>query len=228
MANKLSGPRYQPNYRKLILTDPLYQQAVKDQSANGIASDAALTGSLQSGAINEGGIPDLATAASQLGIHPDNPLYKALAGVYADPNIQSAARNNPFSTQANADYDHTKALGGILDNLGARGGYQQGAYGSAATAENRAYGAGNQANILSYLTGIQHAFDTHTQQQQTSANTLATAAQQATNRQIGLNPVIPGAGLTPHGAMQGLNMPKAPAQASAFQAPAFSAHGGTA
>lgn len=210
---QIGRPGVNPNYKRLILTDPAYHQTAQNVAAQNDAADATLTGALQSGAVNQGSIPDLQTAATQLGLSPDSALYKALAGVYNDPNIQSAATNNPFSTQANADYAHKQNLGGILDNLGSRGGYQQGAYGSAATSENRRYGESNQANVLSYLTGIQHAFDTHTQAQTTGANTLATAASSAADRQAKLNPVIPGTGiyaggLTPARVLPGLNMPK--------------------
>lgn len=224
-------PGYTPDYTKLILGDPTYRQTAADVSAQNVAAGAERDQGLQSRLVDFGTTPDLNSAANSLGLSPDSPLFKALQGAI-NPQITAAAQGNPFSTVANNQYGHEKALGAILDNFGSSG-FQQGAYASAAAGENRRYGQQQydaHQQLLSYLAGIQHTF---AQQQQQGANTLTGAAQDATTRQAQLNPVVPGSGLlgglTPQRIAPSLNLPRRPTgQASAFQMPGYTAHGGAA
>ena len=199
-----SGPNYGvprstaggfvPDYTGNILSDPLYRQlqaqvAAQNQAAQGTAN----TGFGQ--ALSQfGEIPDLAGAAQQLGLDPNNPLYKILTGIASNPNVQSSAQsltNAGLSTEAQLANQHQTAVQQLLNSLAARGAVQSGDTGTGLRLADQAnsqaeYGAHQQ--LLQTLGNIVNAYNTSQQQ---GIGQLQQGAAQAAARQIALNPAVP-------------------------------------
>lgn len=190
----LSGGRasggYTPNYMNALTGDPLYQQQLANVSAAGIQSAAERKASVGQALTQFGEVPDFAG----MGLDSNSPLYKSLLGDVTPDVTRSASglTDAGLSTVAGLSRGHTKAIGDLIASLAGRGALQSGATGVGLQQEDQNY-AGQQFkarnDLLSYLTGVQHAY---AQSEGDRQNTLATAAQDAATRQIGLNPAVPG------------------------------------
>ena len=226
--NVVGTPGYQPNYHQLITHNYAYGQTAANVAANIRDALTQATAAAQSGAVGLGQIPDVSLAASQLGIPANSPFLKALRAIYADPSIQSAAANNLYSSTAQALNTQQTGLANNVDALAKRGGMQQSSdLGILDKLTNNTYGQNNQANILSYLTGVQHAFNTYTGAVQNGKNTLANTGTKVASQVAAANPAIPGTGFLgsmPHVAFNGLNIPGA--KVAAPPTGAMGSHGG--
>ena len=233
IGQQITGvPGYQPNYHALITANPGFAQTLANVTANNAAAKAQSDAALQSQSVGYGAIPDLSSAAAQLGLPANSPFLKALQAVYADPNIQSAATNNPYSTTKLAQHLNDVDLAKNRMSLAGRGDLQTSDLGVLDKITNDKYGETNQANLLSYLTGVQHAFNTYTGAVQTGQNQLTNAGTKAAG-QVTASPLgqpVAGTGFLgsmPHAAFNGLNIPGA--RVAAPQAPptgAMGSHGG--
>lgn len=185
-------PGFKPDYANLIAGDSLFNQSEADRNAASIGDAGTRKLQTNQALINFGEVPDLKSSVNGLGLDPNSPMYKMLFGD-VDPNTTQGAQDmtsSGLSTMAGLSRDHTKAIGDLLDQMAAHGTVQSGATGVGLGQEDQRYGGAQfkaRNDLLTYLSGVQSAFN---QSQQTRAAQRTTDLTDATNRQITLNPYV--------------------------------------
>ena len=185
------------DYMGNILNDPIYKQEMAAIAAQGIASAAQRKGSIDRALIGFGEVPNLSDAISGLGLSPSSGLFSSI-NTDVDQMTRDAAAGltqSGLSTVAKLATGHTTALDTLMSQLAARGIVRSGATGVGVGLENTNYAQGQydaRSNLLSYLSGVQQAWEQAKAQQDAAA---ALALENAANRQMTLNPP-PAAGPT--------------------------------
>ena len=183
-----STPPY--DYMGNILNDPIYKQEMAAIAAQGIASAAQRKGSIDRALIGFGEVPNLSNAITGLGLSPSSGLFSSLNTDVDQMTRQAAAglTQAGLSTVAKLATGHTTALDTLMSQLAARGIVRSGATGVGVGLENTNYAQGQydaRSNLLSYLSGVQQAWEQAKAQQDAAA---ALALENAANRQMTLNP----------------------------------------
>lgn len=192
-------PGYTPDYRSLILGDPLWLQSEADRRAGSLGDAATRKSQTDQALINFGEVPDLASSVNGLGLDPNSAMYKMLFGD-VDQNTRQGAQDLTsagLSTVAGLSRDHTKSIADLLDTMAARGTVRSGATGVGLGQADQSYGQSQfkaRNDLLTYLSGVQSAFN---QAEQTRTKDRQTSLSDAVNRQIQFNPYVaptPGTG----------------------------------
>jgi hypothetical protein len=185
-------PAAPPDYRSLILNDPIYKQQIAAFSADAVQAAAERKANIDQALIHFGQIPNLTSAISGLGLSPSSDLFQSLgqdvdaATVKAAQGLTSAG----LSTVARLQTGHTTALDNLMNTLAARGIVRSGATGVGTDLENKNYiGAQYDARqaLLSYLSGVQAAW---AQAQSTNLHGQAQAASDAAARAAAGQPPV--------------------------------------
>ena len=178
------------DYMGNILNDPIYKQEMAAIAAQGIASAAQRKGSIDRALISFGEVPNLSNAITGLGLSPSSGLFSSINSDVDQMTRQAAAglTQSGLSTVAKLATGHTTALDTLMSQLAARGIVRSGATGVGVGLENTNYAQGQydaRSNLLSYLSGVQQAWEQAKAQQDAAA---ALALENAANRQMTLNP----------------------------------------
>lgn len=186
-------PGYTPDYSSLILHDPLLMQLQSNLSAQGVKSAAERKANIGQALTQFGEVPNFADTRAGFGLDPNSGLYQALMADVS-PDIQQSAQDmtaSGLSTTAGLARQHNTSIQSLLDSMAAHGTLQSGGTGVGLNQEDQNY-SGNQFkarnDLLQYLAGVQHSF---AQSDMDRQNQLSQGLQDATSRQIGLNPIIP-------------------------------------
>lgn len=145
-------PGWQPDYKSLIANDPNFLQLQKDLAAASASDLASRNAMINKALVSFGSVPDLASAAKQLGFDVGGAVDSQTAGV---------AANNPYSTQANLLNAHNQAITQLKHALAARHALQSGELGYQLGQENKSYGQAQYdatQKLLDYISGVQAAY----------------------------------------------------------------------
>lgn len=183
-----------PNFRQSILGDPIFQQQQQQIAAQNQAAQGSATSGIGQLLGGYGEIPDLVSAAKQLGLNPNSPMYGLLMHAAQDPNTVASANaltQQGTSTVGQNQFQHTSDINSLMGNLAARGAVTSGDTGVGLQLADRADAQRRQDAQTSLLGHLQDIINTYNGSQQQGISQLQQGAAQAAARQIALNPTVP-------------------------------------